>query len=97
MRTVRRERSEVDIEMSDRGAGGVVIQPEFWPLTQAFAFWFGGFRAGRGRQKGLHPDGVWLGVPLCPPARVSPGGWRSRGRYSERGDETLGVQEDSVS
>ena len=75
--------------------GGVVVQPESWTLTQEF--WFGGFRAGRGQQKGLHPDGVWLGVPLCPPARVSPGGWRSRGRYSERGDETLGVQEDSVS
>ena len=74
----------------------MVIQPEFWPLTQAFAFWFGGFRAGRGRQKGLHPDGVWVCRCAHPPG-FRRGGWGSCGRYSERGDETLGVQEDSVS
>ena len=42
-----------------------------------------------------------MGVPLCLPARVSPGGWGSRlpagDIASERGDETLGVQQDSVS
>ena len=73
---------------------GVVVQQEFWPLTQGL--WFGGFRRGPWPAEGA-PSGWRLGVPLCPPARVSPGGWGSRGRYSERGDETLGVQEDSVS
>ena len=75
------KRSEVDREMSLHYVG-VVVQQEFWPLTQGF--WFGGFRAGRGRQKGLHPDGVWVCRCAHRPARVSPGGWGSRGRYSAR-------------
>lgn len=95
MRTVRRdrERSEVDREMSAEGWSSSRNPGRSLKI-------FGSAVSGRavaGRRKGLHPDGAWLGVPLCPPARVSPGGWRSRGRYSERGDETLGVQEDSVS
>ena len=69
MRTVRRdrERSEVDREMSDRGAGGVVVQPESWTLTQDF--WFGGFRAGRGRQKEGAPSGWRLAGCAAVPTR----------------------------